>query len=180
MRILPIKFEAGGVENEATVPTTIAAMFLQSYQQNIHVFPNWPTDQDASFGDLLAVGDILVSSSISNGKVTEVSIMSEHGGECNLANPWGPDQAVKVKDYRAEPPKRCAWSCVDRGDANGRDADILADRELEPFQSWCTQHWRNRRFPTARDRWHPNLMGEVMLKPPRSFLLRDQRTNLST
>jgi len=91
------RFGAGGVENEATVPTTIAAMLLQSYQKNIHVFANWPTNQDASFGNLLAVGDFLVSSSISNGKIGDLRIVSQRGGRCNLANPWGPDQAVKVQ-----------------------------------------------------------------------------------
>ena len=91
------KFGAGGVENEATVPTTIAAMLLQSYQKNIHVFPNWPVDQDASFGDLLAVGNFLVSSSMSRGKVETVRITSQIGGQCNLANPWGPDQVVQLR-----------------------------------------------------------------------------------
>ena len=91
------KFGAGGVENEATVPTTIAAMLLQSYQKNIHVFANWPTNQDASFGNLLAVGDFLVSSSMSDGKVNEVEITSQRGGPCNLANPWGSDQALRVR-----------------------------------------------------------------------------------
>jgi alpha-L-fucosidase 2 len=91
------KFGAGGVENEATVPTTIAAMLLQSYQKNIHVFPNWPVNQDASFGDLLAVGNFLVSSSISNGKVEAVKIVSQRGGTCNLANPWGAQRPVKVR-----------------------------------------------------------------------------------
>jgi hypothetical protein len=91
------KFAAGGVENEATVPTTIAAMMLQSYQKNIHVFPNWPANQDASFGHLMAVGDFLISSSISNGKVGAVEISSQRGGTCNLANPWGADRAVKVQ-----------------------------------------------------------------------------------
>jgi Concanavalin A-like lectin/glucanases superfamily len=90
------KFGAGGVENEATVPTTIAAMLLQSYQKNIHVFANWPANQDASFGDLLAVGNFLVSSIISNGKVGYVEITSQRGGPCNLANPWA-EQAVKVQ-----------------------------------------------------------------------------------
>ena len=91
------KFGAGGVENEATVPTTIAGMLLQSYQKNIHVFANWPKNQDASFGDLLAVGDFLVSSSMSGGKVENVRITSQIGGPCNLANPWGPDEAVRVQ-----------------------------------------------------------------------------------
>lgn len=90
------KFDAGGIENEATVPTTITAMMLQSYQKNIHVFANWPADQDASFGNLLAVGNFLVSSSISKGKVDQVRIVSQHGGLCSLANPWGPAQAVTV------------------------------------------------------------------------------------
>ena len=89
------KFEAGGVENEATVPTTLAAMFLQSYQANIHVFPNWPKSQDASFGNLLAIGDFLVSSSMEGGNVVSVTITSQIGGLCNLANPWGPDQVVQ-------------------------------------------------------------------------------------
>ena len=91
------KFGAGGVENEATVPTTIAAMLLQSYQKSIHVFANWPTHQDASFGDLLAVGDFLVSGSMSGGKVGDVEITSQRGGLCNLANPWGADKAVEVR-----------------------------------------------------------------------------------
>jgi hypothetical protein len=91
------KFSAGGVENQATVPTTIAAMLLQSYQKNIHVFPNWPADQNASFGNLLAVGDFLVSSSINNGKVAEVKITSQRGGLCNLANPWREARAVRLQ-----------------------------------------------------------------------------------
>lgn len=89
------KFEAGGVENEATVPTTLAAMFLQSYQADIHVFPNWPKDQNASFGNLLAVGNFLVSSSIKDGQVVSVTITSQIGGPCNLSNPWGSDQVVQ-------------------------------------------------------------------------------------
>jgi len=91
------KFGAGGIENEATVPTTIAAMFLQSYQKNIHVFPNWPKNQDASFGDLLAVGNFLVSSSMSGGKVGVVKIVSQIGGMCNLENPWGSDREVQLQ-----------------------------------------------------------------------------------
>ncbi len=88
---------AGGVENEATVPTTIAAMMLQSYQKDIHVFPDWPKNQDASFGHLLAVGDFLVSSRIADGRVAYVQIVSQRGRPCRLANPWGPNQAVQLR-----------------------------------------------------------------------------------
>ncbi|MBB5058066.1 hypothetical protein HDF16_002772 [Granulicella aggregans] len=89
------KFEAGGVENQATVPTTLAAIFLQSYQANIHVFPNWPKNRDASFGNLLAVGNFLISSSMKDGNVVKVAITSQNGGVYNLANPRGPYQAVQ-------------------------------------------------------------------------------------
>lgn len=72
-------------------------MLLQSYQKNIHVFANWPKDEDASFGDLLAVGDFLVSSKLSAGKIDYVRITSRRGGMCHFANPWGPDQAVELR-----------------------------------------------------------------------------------
>jgi len=80
--------KGGLIEDEATVPTTICAMLLQSYQKNIHVFPNWPKDQNASFGDLLACGDFLVSSAMNHGNVAYVKIISQRGGLCSLANPW--------------------------------------------------------------------------------------------
>lgn len=88
---------AGGVENEATVPTTIAAMLLQSYQKEIHVFADWPKDEDASFGNLLAVGDFLVSSKMAGGRVAYVRVTSKRGGLCRLANPWGANHAVQLR-----------------------------------------------------------------------------------
>lgn len=88
---------AGGVENEATVPTTITAMLLQSYQKEIHVFADWPKDEDASFGNLLGVGAFLVSSKMAGGQIAYVRITSQRGGLCRLANPWGADQAVQLR-----------------------------------------------------------------------------------
>jgi alpha-L-fucosidase 2 len=70
-------------------------MFVQSYQQNIHIFPNWPVDQDASFGNLNACGGFLISSQVSQGQVTYVQIESNAGQECRLVNPW-PRATVKV------------------------------------------------------------------------------------
>ena len=88
---------AGGIENEATVPTTIAAMLLQSYQRDIHVFPDWPRTEDASFGDLLAAGDFSVSSRLTGGHVAYVRIVSRRGGPCRLANPWGARRTVRLR-----------------------------------------------------------------------------------
>lgn len=94
---------AGGIENEATVPTTISAMLLQSYQKNIHVFADWPKDKNASFGGLLAVGDFLVSSKMTGGRVAYVRITSRRGGLCRLANPWGASQAVRLRVAGGKP-----------------------------------------------------------------------------
>jgi hypothetical protein len=85
----------GGTEDFAIVPVTLAAMFLQSYQENIHVFPNWPRDEDAAFGNLPACGGFLVSSAIAKDRVQYVKIVSKAGEECRLANPW-PEHAVQV------------------------------------------------------------------------------------
>ncbi len=78
----------GGVENEATVPTTICAMFLQTYQRNIHIFPDWPRSQNAQFGNLLGCGDFLISSAIKSGRIEYVKIVSKAGTPLRLANPW--------------------------------------------------------------------------------------------
>lgn len=34
---------------------------------------------------------------MSHGMVSDVEITSLHGGTCNLANPWGAGQAVRVR-----------------------------------------------------------------------------------
>ena len=89
----------GGTENFATVPTTICGMFLQSYQKNILVFPNWPKNQNASFGNLLACGDFLISSRLHQGRIMYVQITSGRGGPCHLVNPW-PGRRVAVSQLR--------------------------------------------------------------------------------
>ncbi len=78
----------GGTEDFAIIPTALNMMLVQSYQRNIHVFADWPSDQNASFGNLLACGDFLVSSAIRGGQVRYVAIISQRGGTLRLANPW--------------------------------------------------------------------------------------------
>jgi len=85
----------GGTEDFAVVPATLSLMFLQSYQENIHLFPNWPADKDASFGNLNACGGFLISSAMERRMVTYVKIQSNAGRECRLANPW-PGEPVSV------------------------------------------------------------------------------------
>jgi hypothetical protein len=64
-------------------------------QTVIHVFPAWPEEWDATY-TLLARGNFLVTSSIQDGKVDFVEILSQSGGECRVRNPWGSQVAVTV------------------------------------------------------------------------------------
>jgi hypothetical protein len=89
-----INVEGGGTEHYAIVPATLAAMFVQSYQTNIHVFPNWIKNQSAKFGNLNACGGFLVSSAITLGQPEYVRIESTAGQMLKLANPW-PGATVK-------------------------------------------------------------------------------------
>ncbi len=60
----------------------------------VRVFPAWPKEWDAAFR-LLARGGFLVSSSMQNGKIEFVEILSQLGGECRMRNPW-PDATITL------------------------------------------------------------------------------------
>jgi len=92
---LHIHTGGGGIENFNTVPSTLAEMFLQSFQNNIIVFPDWPSNTNAKFGDLLAYGNFLVSGDIVNNAVQYVRIVSQAGLPCSISNPW-PGQTVQL------------------------------------------------------------------------------------
>lgn len=85
----------GGTEDYSVVPCLLANMFLQSYQTNLHVFPNWPPIKNAAFGNLNACGGFLVSSAMTNGVIPYVKITSTAGRQLRLANPW-PQTTVQV------------------------------------------------------------------------------------
>ncbi|HDZ40641.1 MAG TPA: glycoside hydrolase [Bacteroidetes bacterium] len=53
----------------------------------IYLFPAWPGEWDADFS-LLARGGFIVSASIKNGKIGDVVIKSQNGGDCRIKNPW--------------------------------------------------------------------------------------------
>jgi alpha-L-fucosidase 2 len=78
----------GGVENLNVTTSGLDEMLLQSFQNDVKVFPDWPTDSNAKFGDLLAYGDFLVSSSIENNAVQYVQATSQAGGKYTFTNPW--------------------------------------------------------------------------------------------
>ena len=78
----------GGIETFAAVPLTINEMLLQSYEDVIRVFPNWNSEKDASFENLRAYGAFLVTSTLKQGKIQGVTVISEKGRICKIENPW--------------------------------------------------------------------------------------------
>ncbi|KRF09937.1 glycosyl hydrolase family 95 catalytic domain-containing protein [Paenibacillus sp. Soil787] len=88
-------FYGGGIENLATVPATLTEMLAQSFQNQIRVFANWPTNTDAKFGNLMAYGGFLVSSKMTNNTVKYVRTISQQGRNATFVNPW-PGQTLVV------------------------------------------------------------------------------------
>ena len=97
-----IRTHGGGTEDDAITPCCLAYMFLQSHQQNIHLFPNWPMDQDASFGNLNACGGFLIGSAVKQGKIPYVQVVSQAGEECRMVNPWQ-GEAVSLQSSGEKP-----------------------------------------------------------------------------
>jgi len=83
-----IFFAGGGVETASPIVGAINEMLLQSYQGVLRVFPNWPKDRDARFGQLRAYGAFLVTSEMAGGEIKSFLIESEKGKSCTIQNPW--------------------------------------------------------------------------------------------
>ena len=77
-----------GDENWSTVPNTINEMMCMGHQGIVRLFPGWPKDKDASFHRIRVEGAFLVSASIKDGVVGEVTIVSEKGKPLTLLDPW--------------------------------------------------------------------------------------------
>jgi len=70
------------------LPVVINECLLQSYNGEIRLFPNWPSDRDAEFRTLRAVGAFLVSAESRGGEIRWIEVKSEAGGTLNLISPW--------------------------------------------------------------------------------------------
>lgn len=84
------------------LPAVINECMMQSYNGIIRMFPNWPDDKDAAFQTLRAGGGFLVSGSIHDGVIGEISIICENDSELQIYNPWGADAGVMVVSDGAE------------------------------------------------------------------------------
>jgi len=66
----------------------------------IRIFPAWPRDWDAQF-KLLCKGGVLVSASMKEKCIGEVTVESQLGGTCRIRNPWFPDTVAMTKNGQA-------------------------------------------------------------------------------
>ncbi|MDD3402761.1 MAG: discoidin domain-containing protein [Hespellia sp.] len=87
-----------GIEKAGAIEF-INNMLLQSSNGFVKVFPNW-TGADAQFKTLREKGAYLVSSSMTNGKVDYVDIVSETGKDVKLVCPW---EGASVTDEAGNP-----------------------------------------------------------------------------
>lgn len=81
-------YGGGCLENSSTFANTLSEMALQSSDGTLLFFDNWNKDLSCSFTNLRANGAFLVSSSINEGKIGEIKIMSEAGYDLMFRNPF--------------------------------------------------------------------------------------------
>lgn len=71
----------GGVE-------FINTMLAHAHGGVLKVFDVWPESRDASFERLRVRGAFVVSGELKDGEVSQVEILSEHGGKCRMESCW--------------------------------------------------------------------------------------------
>ena len=71
-----------------SLPVVINECLMQSYTGTIRLFPNWPSEKDATFHNLRAAGAFLVSAVLKDGEVEEIEILSEAGSTLKVILPW--------------------------------------------------------------------------------------------
>ena len=87
-----------GIENSCTVTNAINEMLCMSVGNVIRLFSHYPKDQRASFKNIRTWGAFLVSADLSNGLISNVSILSEKGKLCTLINPWPGKRVVLIRN----------------------------------------------------------------------------------
>lgn len=77
----------GGIETSGSIEA-LDSMLLQHEDGVLRVFPDWPSEKDASFVRLRAKGAFVVSSELAGGQVAYIKIVSEKGGPLTVQSPW--------------------------------------------------------------------------------------------
>jgi hypothetical protein len=92
---MAIHHNGGGIENVNVTTSGLAEMLVQSFQNDVRVFANWPSGTNAKFGDHMAYGGFLVSSDLENNAVQYLRAVSQQGRPLTFTNPW-PGQSLAL------------------------------------------------------------------------------------
>jgi hypothetical protein len=95
----------GGIEDCSGVPVCVNEMLLQSHEGILRFFPVWEKHKDAEFYKLRTYGDFLVSASIKNGTIGDISLYSEKGKKCVFQKPFEPCAVYRVDGIARIPVK---------------------------------------------------------------------------
>lgn len=87
-----------GIENSCTVVNTLHEMSCMSVGNKIRLFSVWPKGVDASFNKIRTWGAFLVSASLKQETIYDVSIFSEKGKTCTIINPWKEKTVLLIRD----------------------------------------------------------------------------------
>lgn len=107
-----VYYGGGGIECCSAVPSAINEMLVQNYAGRLRLFPVWDRRHDAVFRDLRTYGALLVSAGMEDGKVTDVSLVSERGGTVTLVPPWTGEITVTCCDRTVETTRNAAGDIV--------------------------------------------------------------------
>ncbi len=83
-----IKHGGGCLENSPVVASTLNEMALGCAGGVISFFPAWDNRLDCGYENLRANGAFLVSASIEGGRINDISVFSEIGGDLTFENPY--------------------------------------------------------------------------------------------
>ena len=87
-----------GIENSCTVVNALNEMLCMSAGNIIRLFRVFPKNQNARFENIRTWGAFLVSSRLTKGVVTDVTIVSEKGNPCIIMNPWSDKKVLLVRN----------------------------------------------------------------------------------
>ena len=94
------KYRPFTLEGNFAFASAVQEMLIQSHTGIIQLFPAIPNDwKDVSFETLRTEGAFLVSAQKENGKVSQVHIVSEKGGNLRLKNSFGNSKITVDADY---------------------------------------------------------------------------------
>ena len=94
--------EHGGavIETPVSAANSMLDMLIQSWDNNIHIFPAIPDKwQDVTIDNLCAEGAFRVSAGMKNGKLQWVNVKSLAGEPCVIKADFGGEKVVSNKDY---------------------------------------------------------------------------------